>query len=333
MPVVSIRIERSGSEKTVSRGRRVRRRAIAAAGVLAATSLAATGLASATHSSPALPSVYTALHPVKVLSGRVIKANKSAKPRVAGGTTAVPISATSVLLSVNVSAGTTNGTLDVYPFGTGKPQPSMRWKAGQSESQQLTVRVGQGGKVALLNRTGKVTVTVNVLGYYSPPDKPTTYITSPASAKFLWNSQYVYETSPNSYTEYFTRYDDVSVPALTQSALDSGSLQVFMTPAPANEPNAWLPLPYQFDSSFGFTYNFTYVASPGHVVLMFYFIQTDASATLPTLSTYSLNTYNFKVVVSPKSGGSSRVASALRRPTGHTTCTPIPDGRTCTVSP
>ncbi len=333
MRVVSIRIERSESDQTVSSWRGKRRRVLAAVGVAAAASLATTGLANATHSTPAAPSVYTALHPVSVLSSRVIKANGTARPVVAGGKTTVPISATSVLLSVSVSAGTTNGTLDVYPYGTGSPQPSLRWKVGQSELQQLTIRVGQGGKIALLNRTGKVTVTVRVLGYYAPPDKPTTYVTSPPSADFLWNSNYVFETSPGSYTEYFTRYDDVSVPALTQSVLDSGSLQVFMTPAPANNPGAWLPLPYQFDSSFGYTYNFTYVASPGHVVLMFYFIQIDSSATLPTLSTFPLDTYNFKIVVSPNSAGASSVASAQRLPRGHTTCTPIPGGRTCTVSP
>ena len=121
---------------------------------------------------------------------------------------------------------------------------------------------------------------MHVLGYYAPPGSPSVFITAPTSAQFLWNSQYAFEWAPGDLTEYFTRFDDVSVPSLTQAMLRDGTLQVFMTPAPALTPDAWLPLPYQFDSSFGYTYNFTYVARAGHVVLMFYFIQTSPSATL-----------------------------------------------------
>jgi hypothetical protein len=329
VPVLSIRIERSPSDR--SKGRRTRGGWFAAVAVVAVASLAATGLAYATHATPAAPSTYTAIQPVKILTGRVVRANRTVRPVVRGGTTTVPTTATSVLVSVGVSAGTTNGTLDVSPSGTGPAVPSMRWKAGQPETQQLTVRVGVGGKIALKNVSGKVTISVRLLGYYAPPAKATTYVTSPTSAKFLWNSQYLFETSPGSYTEYFTRYDDVSVPALTQSVLDSGSLQVFMTPSPLYNPGTWLPLPYQFDSASGYTYNFTYMASPGHVVLMFYFIQTSTSATLPTLSTYSMDTYNFKIVVSPSSAGASTAAVTRHIPSGHTLCTAIPDGKSCTV--
>jgi hypothetical protein len=332
MPVVSVRIERSTSHRLVSDRRRRRNRVLAAVAVATVASLAATGLAYATGSVRSTPSVYTAINPVKVLNHKVIHADRSARPVVAGAVNTAPNTATSVVLSVDVSGATTNGTLEVYPSG-GTAEPSMRWRIGQRETQQLTVPVGLSGKITLKNLTGKVTVTVRLLGYDAPPDTPTTYLTSPPSTSFLWNSQYVFETGPNSYTEYFTRYDDVSVPALTQSRLDSGSLQVFMTPSPANNPSAWLPLPYQFDSSFGFTYNFTYVARPGHVVLMFYFIQTSPSATLPTLSTYSINTYNFKIVVTPNSAGTTSAARPLPLPKRRATCTPIPNGKTCTVTP
>ena len=333
MPVVTIRIERSAADRPVSQGRRTRRRVLVAVAVVATASLAATGLADATTSTSSTPSVYTALNSVKVLAGRVIKPATSVQLVVAGGSTSVPVSATSVLVKVDVSAGTSKGRLDVFPFGAAAPAASMRWTAGQSETQQITVRVGQSRKILLENRTGKVTVTVHLLGYYAPPDMSTTYVTSPPSSEFLFNSAYIFETSANSYTEYFTRYDDVAVPALTQSALQNGSLQVFMTPSPSNNPNAWLPLPYQFDSSFGYTYNFTYVARAGHVVLMFYFIQTSPTATLPTLSTFPMNTYNFKIVVMPHSSGASPPISVQQRPAGLTTnCTSIPGGKTCTVS-
>jgi hypothetical protein len=332
MAVLSIRIERSTSDHPGCDKRRTRRRVVTAVAVVAVASLAAAGIAEATGAVSPTPSVYTALSPVKVLKARVITPSTTAQPVVAGGTTSVPASATSVVLNVNVSGGTTDGTLEVYPYGgSSDAEPSMRWTVGQAVTQQLTVPVGQGGKISLQNLTGSVVVTAHLLGFYAPPD--TSYVTSPTSAQFLWNSQYIFETSSGSYTEYFTRYDDVSVPTLTQSVLDSGSVQVFMTPSPINTPSSWLPLPYQFDSSFGFTYNFTYVTSPGHVVLMFYFIQTDPDATLPTLSTFPMNTYNFKIVVTPNSAGATPAAHAQPLPKGHTTCRSIPNGKACTVRP
>jgi hypothetical protein len=336
MPVITIRVERSNSGQPVRRRRP--RRVFAVLTAIAAASLATAGLAGATGSLPTTPSVYSAISPVKILINRSLAANGSAKPIAAGGTSPVPITATAVVVSVVISGGTTNGTLDVYPYGIGSPQPSVQWAPGQSETQDITVPVGDGGRVAVKNLVGNVTVTLLVRGYFAPPDTPTTYVTSPVSANFLWNSQYIFETSQNSYTEYFTRYDDVSVPALTQSALDSGSLQVFMTPSPIYNPNQWAPLPYQFDSSFGFTYNFVYVARPGHVVLMLFFIQTDPNATLPTLSTYPVNSYHFKIVVTPNSAGASSagVVSTQRpqsRPVGHTSCASIPGGKRCTVTP
>jgi len=113
---------------------------------------------------------------------------------------------------------------------------------------------------------------------------------------WLWNSQYVYETSPGSYTEYFTRYYVRKNNTVTSNMLHNGSVLVFFTPSPVNNPNQWEPLPYQFDSSFGFTYNYVFVTSLGQVTLHYFFIQTDPSSTLPTLSTYNDETRRFKIV-------------------------------------
>ncbi len=90
-------------------------------------------------------------------------------------------------------------------------------------------------------------------------------------ASWLWNSQYVFETSANSYTEYFTRYYTRLNNTITQNVLDYGMVLVYFTPSPVNNPNQWAPLPYQFDSSFGFTYNYVYVTSPGQVTLHYRF--------------------------------------------------------------
>jgi hypothetical protein len=113
---------------------------------------------------------------------------------------------------------------------------------------------------------------------------------------WLWNSQYVYETSPGSYTEYFTRYYVRPNHTITSGLLDSGLVVVYFTPSPVNNPYQWAPLPYQFDSSFGYTDNYVYVTALNQVTLHYFFIQTDPSATLPTLSTYNDETRQFKIV-------------------------------------
>ena len=116
------------------------------------------------------------------------------------------------------------------------------------------------------------------------------------ASDWLWNSQYVYETSPGSYTEYFTRYYVRKNPKISADVLNNGMVLVYFTPSPVNNPNQWEPLPYQFDSSFGYTYNYVFVPTVGQVTLHYFFIQTDPTSTLPTLSTYNDETRQFKVV-------------------------------------
>jgi hypothetical protein len=115
-------------------------------------------------------------------------------------------------------------------------------------------------------------------------------------SSWLWNSQYVFETSSGSYTEYFTRYYVRLNNTVTQDVLDNGMVLVYFTPSPINNPNQWAPLAYQFDSSFGYTYNYVFVPAVGQVTLHYFFIQTDPTATLPTLSTYNDENRKFKIV-------------------------------------
>lgn len=117
-----------------------------------------------------------------------------------------------------------------------------------------------------------------------------------AGNDWIWNSQYIYETSASSYTEYFTRYYVRLNSSITQAVLDGGAVIAYFQPSPVNNPGQWAPLPYQFDSSFGYTFNYVYVTSPGQIVLHYFFIQTDSTATVPTLSTYNDETRMFKVV-------------------------------------
>jgi hypothetical protein len=113
---------------------------------------------------------------------------------------------------------------------------------------------------------------------------------------WLWNSQYIYETSPGSYTEYFTRYYVRKNNTISQYLLNNGLVLVYFTPSPVYNPTQWEPLPYQFDSSFGYTDNYVYVTAVGQVTLHYFFIQTDPTATLPTLSTYNDESRQFKIV-------------------------------------
>jgi len=135
-----------------------------------------------------------------------------------------------------------------------------------------------------------------------------TDVFSVSSADWLWNSQYLFETSAGSYTEYFTRYYVRLNNTITQNVLDNGMVLVYFQPSPVNNPNQWAPLPYQFDSSFGYTYNYVYVTAVGQVTLHYFFIQTNPTATLPTLSTYTDETRKFKIVTVTGTTGNFLVA-------------------------
>jgi hypothetical protein len=117
------------------------------------------------------------------------------------------------------------------------------------------------------------------------------------NSQWLWNSQYEFQTSPSSYTEYFTRYCDNSVPSITQNVLDDGMVLVYFTPNTSNNTNQWAPLPYEFtDGSGNFNYEIAYETNVGTVRLHYFFVQLVASATIPVLSTYTISTYSFKVI-------------------------------------
>jgi hypothetical protein len=88
---------------------------------------------------------------------------------VTGGSTTVPVDATSVQLQVTVSAGTANGSMKIYPIGgaTGALEV-VRWASGQTVTTQFTVGVGTAGKVGFHNLAGgTVTLDAAITGYYA----------------------------------------------------------------------------------------------------------------------------------------------------------------------
>lgn len=120
---------------------------------------------------------------------------------------------------------------------------------------------------------------------------------SPTSSQWLWNSDYEFQTNPTSYTEYFTRYYDAAFSSITQGILDSGMVLVYFTPNYNDNANQWDPLPYEFtDGSGNFNYNIVFETKVGTVRLHYFFVQLVASATIPTLSTYPIGSYTFKIV-------------------------------------
>jgi len=117
------------------------------------------------------------------------------------------------------------------------------------------------------------------------------------NSQWIYNSQYSLETSGGSYTEYFTRYHDVTDSAVTQAILNTGEVMVFFVPNPIVDTNQWAPLPYEFlDGSEVFTYNLVFETMPNTVRLHYFFNQIN-SGTVPTLATFVIPTYKFKIVV------------------------------------
>ena len=117
-----------------------------------------------------------------------------------------------------------------------------------------------------------------------------------ASADWLYNSQYSFETSPGSYVEYFTRYYDVELSQLTQAFLNTGMVLLYFNPNPLANPNQWTILPYQFlDASGDFYYVMGYQAYVGEIELDYFFQQIVANSTIPVLSNYNIPIYTFRL--------------------------------------
>jgi hypothetical protein len=117
------------------------------------------------------------------------------------------------------------------------------------------------------------------------------------NSQWIYNSQYSLETSNGSYTEYFTRYHDVTDSAVTQAILNTGEVMVFFVPNPIVDTNQWAPLPFQFvDGSNIFTYNIAFETMPYTVRLHYFFTQLQ-NGTIPNLASFNIPTYKFKIVV------------------------------------
>lgn len=83
----------------------------------------------------------------------------------------VPVTATAVVVRVDVTTATANTYLTIYPAGTSAPPMSeLIVGAGATvrSSNVVAVAIGTAGQVNLLNSLGSVGVTVTVLAYFDP---------------------------------------------------------------------------------------------------------------------------------------------------------------------
>jgi hypothetical protein len=128
------------------------------------------------------------------------------------------------------------------------------------------------------------------------------------NSQWQYNSQYSLTTSPGSFTEYFTRFYDAPFSPLTRAILDSGLVLAFFTPNTFNNTDQWAPLPYEFmDGTGAFTYNVVFETMLDSVRLHYFFVPIG-NGVPPTLATYDIPTYAFKLIA--VSGGTAAAMAA-----------------------
>jgi hypothetical protein len=120
---------------------------------------------------PSSTGLYNAVNPFRALGsssqGASFAAGTVTPVTVSGGTSAVPASASAVV--VNVTAiGDTPSYLTAYPAGATRPlAASLNFGPGQIVSNRAVVGMGAGGQIDIYNYTGDATIDVDVDGYYS----------------------------------------------------------------------------------------------------------------------------------------------------------------------
>jgi hypothetical protein len=115
-------------------------------------------------------STYHAVTPARILDTRssgAVGSNATVSVQV-NGVAGVPVDASAVTLNVTVTNPRGSGFLTVWPAGLGTPTVSnLGFVAGQTVPNLVTVKVGSGGKVSILNGSlASSDVVVDVAGYY-----------------------------------------------------------------------------------------------------------------------------------------------------------------------
>ncbi len=86
-----------------------------------------------------------------------------------GSTRTVPANATAVVLNVTGTQPSKSTDVRLYPTGSATPRVSnLNLAAGQTAPNLVTVAIGAGGKVRLLNSSGELHLIADIAGYYAP---------------------------------------------------------------------------------------------------------------------------------------------------------------------
>ncbi|MFF5176347.1 hypothetical protein ACFY3U_27520 [Micromonospora sp. NPDC000089] len=79
-----------------------------------------------------------------------------------------------VVLNVTVTGPTADSFVTAYPAGETRPDASsVNFAKGWLGSNNVTVKLGAGGKVSVYNRNGSTDVVVDVVGWYAKDNSPT----------------------------------------------------------------------------------------------------------------------------------------------------------------
>lgn len=83
--------------------------------------------------------------------------------------TVVPATATGVVLNVTAANPTADAWVALHPAGSPPPQPvsNVNFLPGQTVANQVTVGVGEGGAIVIVNPAGSTDVFIDVFGYYA----------------------------------------------------------------------------------------------------------------------------------------------------------------------
>ncbi|MFF5176349.1 hypothetical protein ACFY3U_27530 [Micromonospora sp. NPDC000089] len=150
--------------------------------------------------------MYYPLVPQRLMDSRTGLGLAAAGPLPKGAVTlqvagrgGVPASgAGSVVLNVTVTGPTADSFLTVYPYPEATPTASsINFAKGWLGSNNVTVKLGAGGKVSIYNKSGTTHVVVDVVGFYAASDS--------VRGSLGWGGQYhpveatrLIDTRPNS---------------------------------------------------------------------------------------------------------------------------------------
>jgi hypothetical protein len=98
----------------------------------------------------------------------------------------IPEWATTVVMNVTVTGSEAPSFLTVYPDGTAPPNASnLNFAAGETIANHVTVRTGQGGRIAFATAVGHTHVVADIVGYYETGGTAGNRFTSLTPARIL----------------------------------------------------------------------------------------------------------------------------------------------------